>query len=114
MAQPIRVLTLKDDAEVVRLDYLTSRRLVRKTHGSNTMSFNVSTLEQGYDDREVQYADYDEIFYILAGEAEIEFDGGRHLLAPGMAVFVPRGSKYAYRVTKGPNELVAVFSPARS
>ena len=87
---------------------------MRKTHGSNTMSFNVSTLEQGYDDREVQYADYDEIFYILAGEAEIEFDGGRHLLAPGMAVFVPRGSKYAYRVTKGPNELVAVFSPARS
>jgi len=114
MAQPIRVLTLKDDAEVVRLDHLTSRRLVRKTHGSNTMSFNVSTLEQGYDDREVQYADYDEIFYILAGEAEIEFDGGRYLLAPGMAVFVPRGSKYAYRVTKGPNELVAVFSPARS
>jgi mannose-6-phosphate isomerase-like protein (cupin superfamily) len=114
MAQPIRVLTLKDDAEVVRLDHLTSRRLVRKTHGSNTMSFNVSTLEQGYDDRDVQYADYDEIFYILAGEAEIEFDGGRHLLAPGMAVFVPRGSKYAYRVTKGPNELVAVFSPARS
>ena len=114
MAQPIRVLTLKDDAEVVRLDLLTSRRLVIKTHGSNTMSFNVSTLEQGYDDREVQYADYDEIFYILAGEAEIEFDGGRHLLAPGMAVFVPRGSKYAYRVTKGPNELVAVFSPARS
>jgi mannose-6-phosphate isomerase-like protein (cupin superfamily) len=114
MAQPIRVLTLKDDAEVVRLDHLTSRRLVRKTHGSNTMSFNVSTLEQGYDDREVQYADYDEIFYILAGEAEIEFDGGRHLLAPGMAVFVPRGSEYAYRVTKGPNELVAVFSPARS
>jgi mannose-6-phosphate isomerase-like protein (cupin superfamily) len=114
MAQPIRVLTLKDDAEVVRLDHLTSRRLVRRTHGSNTMSFNVSTLEQGYDDREVQYADYDEIFYILAGEAEIEFDGGRHLLAPGMAVFVPRGSKYAYRVTNGPNELVAVFSPARS
>jgi mannose-6-phosphate isomerase-like protein (cupin superfamily) len=114
MAQQIRLLTLKNDAEVVRLDHLTSRRLVRKTHGSNTMSFNVSTLEQGYDDREVHYADHDEIFYILAGEAEIEFDGGRHLLAPGMAVFVPRGSKYAYRVTKGPNELVAVFSPARS
>jgi mannose-6-phosphate isomerase-like protein (cupin superfamily) len=114
MAQPIRVLTLENDAEVVRLDHLTSRRLVRKTHGSSAMSFNVSTLEQGYDDREVQYADYDEIFYILVGEAEIEFDGGRHLLAPGMAVFVPRGSKYAYRVTKGPNELVAVFSPARS
>jgi len=29
-------------------------------------------------------------------------------------VFVPRGSRYGYRVTKGPNEMVAVFSPARS
>jgi len=114
MAQSIRVLTLKEDAEAVRLDHLTSRRLVRKTHGSSVMSFNVSTLEQGYDDREVEYADYDEIFYILTGEAEIEFDGVRHLLKPGMAVFVARGSKYGYRVTKGPNELVAVFSPARS
>jgi mannose-6-phosphate isomerase-like protein (cupin superfamily) len=114
MVPPIRILTLKDDAEVVRLDHLTSRRLVRKTHGSSAMSFNVSTLESGYDDREVQYADHDEIFYILAGEAEIEFDGVRHLLKPGMAVFVPRGSKYGYRVTIGPNELVAVFSPARS
>jgi mannose-6-phosphate isomerase-like protein (cupin superfamily) len=114
MAQQIRIVTLKDDAEVVRLDHLTSRRLGRKAHGSNAMSFNVTTLEQGFDDREVQYAEYDEIFYILAGEAEIEFDGVRHLLAPGMAVFVPRGSKYGYRVTKGPNEMVAVFSPARS
>ncbi len=114
MAQPIRVLALKDDAEVVRLDHLTSRRLVRKAHGSSAMSFNVTTLEQGYDDREVQYADHDEIFYILAGEAEIEFDGVCHLLTPGMAVFVPRGSKYAYRVTKGPNEMVAVFAPTRS
>jgi mannose-6-phosphate isomerase-like protein (cupin superfamily) len=113
MAQQIRILTLKNDAEVVRLDHLTSRRLVRKAHGSSAMSFNVSTLEQGYDDREVQY-DHDEIFYILAGEAEIQVEGVRQLLTPGMAVFVPRGSKYAYRVTKGPNEMVAVFSPARS
>ena len=114
MAQQIRIVTLKDDAEMVRLDHLTSRRLVRKAHGSNAMSFNVKTLEHGFDDREVQYAEYDGIFYILAGEAEIEFDGVRHLLAPGMAVFVARGSKYGYRVTKGPNEMVAVFSPARS
>jgi|SRR5271154_1380551 len=114
MSEPIRVLTLAEDAEVVRLDHLISRRLVRRAHGSNTMSFNVSTLEQGYDDRAVSYTDYDELFYILAGEAEIEFDGISRRLTPGMAVFVPRGAAYAYRVIKGPNELVAVFSPARS
>jgi mannose-6-phosphate isomerase-like protein (cupin superfamily) len=114
MPSAIRVLTLKDDAEVIRLDHLTSRRLVRQIHGSGAMSFNVSTLEQGYDDRAVRYPGHDEIFYILAGEAEIEFDGVSRRLTPGMAVFIPRDSTYAYRVIKSPNELVAVFSPARS
>jgi len=113
MPSAIRVLTLQDDAEVVRLDHLTSRRLVRRTHGSG-VSFNVTTLDEGYDDRAVRYPDHDEIFYILAGEAEIEFDGVSRRLTPGMAVFVPRDSVYAYRVTKGPNEMVAVFLPPRS
>jgi len=109
----IRVLTLKDDAEVANLDHLTSRRLVRRTHGSS-VSVNISTLEEGYDDHAVQYPDHDEIFYILSGEAEMEFDGLTRKVGPGMAVFVPRNSTYAYRVIKGPNEMVVVFSPARS
>jgi len=109
----IRVLTLKDDAEVVNLDHLTSRRLVRRAHGAS-VSVNVSTLDEGYDDRAVRYPEHDEIFYILSGEAEIDFDGVNRRLGPGMAVVVPRNCTYAYRVIKGPNEMVVVFSPARS
>lgn len=115
MSKEVRVLTM-DDAEIVELDdgKVTSRRLVRKAHGSERASFHVSTIREGFDDRAIHYEGHDEIFYILAGEAEIEFNGTRRLLKPGMAVFVPEGCAYGYRVIKGPNELVVVFSPARA
>jgi quercetin dioxygenase-like cupin family protein len=115
MSKAISVLTM-DDAEVVELEggTLTSRRLVRRVHGSERMSFNVSTLREGYDDPSVSYEGHDEIVYVMAGEAEFGFDGQKRTLKPGMAAFIPAGCRYSYRVTKGPNEVVAVFSPARS
>ena len=106
MTQQIRIVTLKDDAEVVRLDHLTSRRLVRKAHGSTTQCRSTSRpWSMASTTARSSTPSMTGSFYILAGEAEIEFDGVRHLLAPGMAVFVPRGSRYGYRVTKGPNEM---------
>jgi mannose-6-phosphate isomerase-like protein (cupin superfamily) len=114
MASAIRVLTM-DDAEVVELEegLLVSRRLVRRTHGSEGASVNVSTVNEGYDG-DASYEDNDEIVYVLEGEADVDYDGEHHTLRPGMAMFVPRGATYHYRVTRGPNELLVVFVPARS
>jgi len=91
-----------------------SRRLVRREHGSTAVSLNITTIHDGFEDAApVSYDGYDEIVYMLAGEAEVEFDGVRHKLAAGAALVVPNGCSYKYKVVKGPTEIIAVFSPAR-
>lgn len=78
------------------------------------MSLNVTTIREGYEDEApVTYDGYDEIVYVLAGEAEVEFEGTTHKLMAGSALFIPDGCSYKYRVTKGPNEIIAVYGPAR-
>ena len=111
----VRFVTL-GEAEVVELEEgrLTSRRLVRKEHGSEKISFNVSTLREGYQDAGVAYLGHDEIVYVLSGRAEVTVDGKSRIVGPGTAIFVPEGERYGYRVLEGPNEVIAVFAPARS
>ena len=77
------------------------------------MSFNLSTLHEGYDDQAVTYPDHDEIVYILSGTVEFTFDGNTQTLGAGKAMHIPRGKTYGYKVIDGPNEVVAVFTPAR-
>jgi mannose-6-phosphate isomerase-like protein (cupin superfamily) len=115
MDKAVRLLTV-DDATVKESagGLHTSRRLVRREHGSERMAFNVTTILEGFEDEEpVSYQGYDEIVYVLAGEAEADCNGTTHVLKPGSALFVPDGASFRYRVTTGPNEIVAVYSPAR-
>ena len=108
----IRVVDV-GEAEVYEEPTFTSRRVIRKEHGAGGMSFNVSTLHEGYDDANVIYPDHDEVVYILTGTVEFTVDGQTQLLGPGKAIYVPRGESYGYKVTAGPNEVIAVFTPAK-
>ena len=101
------------EAEVHEEPTLVSRRLIRKEHGAEGMSFNIATLHEGYDDAAVMYPDHDEAVYILSGEAEFTVAGKTQTLGPGKAMYIPRGETYGYKVTKGPNELAVVFTPAK-
>lgn len=101
------------DAEVYEESLFVSRRVIRKEHGAASMSFNVSTLHEGYDDQEVMYPDHDEVVYILTGKVEFTVDGTTQTLGEGKAIYVPRGQTYGYRVIEGPNDVVAVFTPAK-
>ena len=101
------------EAAVYEDPTLISRRLIRKEHGAEGMSFNVSTLHEGYEDAVVIYPDHDEVVYILSGTVEFTVDGKMQTLGPGKAMYVPRGECYGYKVTEGPNEVVAVFTPAK-
>lgn len=101
------------EAEVVEFPQVVSRRVIREAHGAAGMSFNVTTLHEGYDDQKVSYPDHDEIVYILSGTAELTLDGETQLIGRGMAMYVPRGQTYGYKVIKGPNEVIAAFSPAK-
>ena len=101
------------DAEVSEESLFVSRRVIRKEHGAERMSFNVSTLHEGYHDPEVTYPDHDEIVYILTGKVEFTVDGATQTLGEGKAIYVPRGQVYGYKVIEGPNDVVAVFTPAK-
>jgi len=101
------------DAEVVEFPNIVSRRVVRKAHGATGMSFNVTTLHEGYDDQAVSYPDHDEIVYILSGTVELTLDGKTQVIGAGKAMYVPRGQTYGYKVLEGPNEVIAAFSPAK-
>ena len=101
------------EAEVYEEPTLVSRRVIRKEHGAESMSFNVSTLHEGYDDPAVTYPEHDEVVYILTGTVEFTFDGQTQSLGKGKAIYIPRGQTYGYKVTEGPNDVVAVFTPAR-
>lgn len=108
----IRIVDVAD-ADVHEEAAFVSRRVVRREHGAETMSFNVSTLHEGYDDPAVTYPDHDEVVYVLSGKVAFTADGVTHTLGPGKAIYVPRGQTYGYRVTEGPNDVIAVFTPAK-
>ena len=108
----IKVMSL-GDAEVYEDETVISRRLVRRVHGSEEMSLNVSTLREGYDDPACVYAEYDEIVYVLGGTAELTIDGETQTVSKGAAFYVPRGAAYGYKVIEGPNDVIAVFTPAK-
>lgn len=51
----------------------------------------------------------DEVFYVIAGTGNAQFDGRQHPLKPGTYVFVPRGTRHAVAVT-GRTPLVLLSS----
>jgi quercetin dioxygenase-like cupin family protein len=109
----IRVIDLSE-AQIVEDATFTSRRVVRREHGSTGMSFNVSTLREGFDDQHCVYPDHDEIVYLLSGTVELTIGGKTLTISAGKAIYIPRGKPYGYKVVKGPNEVIAVFTPAKS
>ena len=108
----IKIVDLSE-AEVYEEPTLVSRRVIRKVHGAEGMSFNVATLHEGYDDAAVTYPDHDEVVYILSGTVEFTVDGKTQTLGKGKTMYIPRGETYGYKVTEGPNEVIAVFTPAK-
>ncbi|MBI4692965.1 MAG: cupin domain-containing protein [Gammaproteobacteria bacterium] len=112
MSSTIKVVDVKD-AEVYEDATVVSRRVVRKVHGAQGMSFNVTTLKEGYHDAAVTYPGHDEIVYVLSGTVELTIAGESRVVGPGTAIYVPRGQTYGYKVLSGPNEVIATFTPAR-
>lgn len=102
-----------DDAQIYEDSTVISRRLVRREHGSENMSFSISTLHEGYNNQNCVYTDHDEIVYILSGKAELTIDSETQIISKGFAFYIPRGEPYGYKVIEGPNDMVVVFTPAK-
>lgn len=54
--------------------------------------------------------DHDEVYYVLAGEGEVESDGTRARLGPGMTAYLYAGAKVGIRQTGGkPLSLIIAY-----
>jgi len=107
----IEIVNLKDVAPVDEHGAL-ARALFTREQGSNRIDFLQAELPQGYVTEDAVYPDQDEIVYMLSGEGEIIMEGNKRTVGPGSCFFVPQNTTYSFRLTKGPAEVVAVFSPA--
>jgi len=87
------------------------RQLLDRSNGSNQIQFWHSVVDQGFEAVAPVREDQDEVAYVMTGEAEVESQGDVHRLGPGSVLFIPAGTPYTYKVTKGPHEMIAVISP---
>jgi mannose-6-phosphate isomerase-like protein (cupin superfamily) len=84
-----------------------SKLLVNESDGSKYFDFRVSSY-QPKGCCEVHAHEYAEnIYYILKGKGLVELDGKRHLVSPGMAIFIPPRVKHAI-VNTGFEDLIFV------
>lgn len=71
-----------------------SKLLVNESHGSKYFDFRVSSYQpRGYSEPHV-HKTAENIYYILKGQGVVELDDERHLVGPGMVVFIPAGVKH--------------------
>src|SRR5919198_3423893 len=113
----IQIVCVEDATPVVFGDTgaMTSNRLIRRDMGSERVSLHFTVTEGTSEEYDSIYPDHDELMYIVSGVGEIEREGGETTtVSAGMAIFVPQGRWYRYRVIEAPMEAVVVFGPAYS
>jgi uncharacterized cupin superfamily protein len=106
-ADDVTPVTFGDNGE------MKSHRLIRRDLGSERVSLNYTVTEQTSEEFDSVYPEHDELMFIIRGVGEIEWEGSEPTrVGPGMAIFVPQGCEYRYRLLEGPQEAVVVFGPA--
>ena len=109
----IEIVNLKD-VEPVPADEQGAmiRALLTREQGSNRIDFLQAEMPQGYVNEDAIYPDQDEIIYMLSGEGELTMEGNTQKVGPGSCFFIAQNTTYTFKLTKGPAEVLAVFSPA--
>ena len=98
------------DVKAIEAGLIQSRRIFGPSQGSKCFSFYHATIAPGYAD--TSGYEYDEIVYLLKGQAEIEIDGARRTVGPGSAIFVPEGGVATWKVVGAEANEVLVVRPA--
>jgi mannose-6-phosphate isomerase-like protein (cupin superfamily) len=81
-------------------DGSTIRELMRAAH----QSLAEATLATGQQTQRHYHADSEELYYLLAGEGEMEIDGERSAVGPGDAILIAPGAWHQITAT-GDSEL---------
>jgi mannose-6-phosphate isomerase-like protein (cupin superfamily) len=71
-------------------------------HAAN-QSLAEATLAPGEETQRHYHAASEELYYVLAGEGEMEVDGERSAVFPGDAILIPPGARH--QITAGASEL---------
>jgi mannose-6-phosphate isomerase-like protein (cupin superfamily) len=105
----------KSDSEIVELEQvLEAARAAggqwREFMRAGMFSAGVYRLFAGEVDRQAPHAE-DELYYVLAGRAELEVEGQRHAVKPGSLAFVPRLAEHRFVDIVDDLELLVIFAP---
>jgi mannose-6-phosphate isomerase-like protein (cupin superfamily) len=73
-------------------------------------SAGVYRLSAGETDRQAPHAE-DEIYYVLAGRAELEVEGERQAIGPGSLAFVAKLAEHRFVDIVEDLELLVIFAP---
>ena len=78
-----------------------------------SMSAGLYVLDAGATDPQTPHAQ-DEVYYVIAGRAQVEVAGESRAVAPGSVVFVGKGVDHRFHSIDERLELLVLFAPAES
>lgn len=104
-----RVVSFDDIPEEV-----ARRGITRKAYSSDEVMIVWNTVEQGLEVRPHSHDDFDQLVFILEGEADYHVAGVAHRMKPRDLMLVPRGAEHYIEVTSGPCVNIDVFVPPRA
>jgi mannose-6-phosphate isomerase-like protein (cupin superfamily) len=82
-------------------------------HAAN-QSLAEATLAPGQDTQRHYHAVSEELYYVLAGEGEMEVDGERSAVGPGDAILIPPGARHQIRASGSELRFLCCCAPAYS
>jgi mannose-6-phosphate isomerase-like protein (cupin superfamily) len=78
-----------------------------------SMSAGLYVLDAGAADPQTPHAQ-DEVYYVIAGRAQVEVAGESRAVMPGSVVFVGKGVDHRFHSIDERLELLVLFAPAES
>jgi mannose-6-phosphate isomerase-like protein (cupin superfamily) len=71
-----------------------SKLLINEAHGSKFFDFRISSYQPKGCCEPHTHETAENIYYILKGQGVVELNGKRHLIGPGMVIFIPAGVEH--------------------
>lgn len=105
----VKVVRLGEVQPTIIPGEVIQRLITKKREGSERMSLSVSRIQKGFD-LPIDSGETDWIMYLLEGTAKISWEGGKAEVKPGMAAYIPAGTKWRYQ-TDVENVGIFLLSP---
>ena len=88
-------------------------RLVDADIGAREVDLHLNTINPGTPPGPYHlHRQVENVYYVLEGTASLRLDGVDHTVAPGQAVFIPRGVPHSvHNAGEGPLRLLEIYAP---